>query len=239
MENKTKKRIGFWAVSIGILVLYLLALKLLHPTKKATFVLQGIGALVQTAVAVLAIWGNQIRALLVGPKLIIELDSPRGQRTFYSGDETPVRYFHLKVSNRRSGAPAINTQVILLSITSPNKYNNQKLLPVCGRLPFPWKFGGGRPYSIIGPVDYCDLGRLPQNGDFELLVERYNVVRDFVLIRGKQEATIEVMAIASNGQSAPEKFRIFWDGEWPENEDEVTTHIKIDHLTKRDKKKDC
>ena len=239
MENKTKKRIAFWAVSISILLLYFLAINLLHPTKKATFVLQGMGALVQTAVAVLAIWGNQIKALLVGPKLILELDSPRGQQTYYSEDKTPVRYFHLKVHNKRGGAPAINTQVILLSITSPNRYDNLEFLPVNGRLPFPWKFGGGRPYSIIGPDDYCDLGRLPQNGDFELLVERYNVVKDFLLIGRNQETTIEVMAIAANGQSDPVKFRIFWDGEWPENNDDVMKHITIAPLSKRIKKADC
>ena len=227
MENKTKKKALFLCVSIIVLLIYFLALTLFHPTKKATFFLQGIGALVQAAVAILAIWGNQLRALLVGPKLIVELDSPKGQRTYYTGDNTPVRYFHLKVQNRRGGTPAIDTQVILLSIVPPNKNDNQKAILINGRLPFPWKFGHNRPYSIIGPEDFCDLGRLPQGGEFELLVEGFNVVKDFLRVGMNQRTSVEIMAIASNGQSNPLKLDIFWDGEWPESDEDVTRHIEI------------
>ena len=227
MENKIKKRILFWCLSIIVLILYFLALTLFYPTKKATFFLQGAGALVQAAVAVLAIWGNQLRALLVGPKLVVELDNPKGQLTYYSEDKTPVRYFHLRIHNKRSGTPAINTQVILLSIVPPNKDGDRKKIPINGRLPFPWKFGQGIPYSIIGPDDYVDLGRLSKDGEFELQAAAWNLVKGYLRVGMNQRTTVEIMAIASNGQSNPLKLDIFWDGEWPESDDDVTRHVEI------------
>jgi hypothetical protein len=232
MENEkwplVRRKFFYLIAFVFILIIYLLIVFIAHPTKVATLYLQGFTAFAQTVIAVSAIWGNEIKALFFGPKLILDLDSPKGQRTYYTEDKTPVRYFHLRVQNKRSGAPAINTQVILLSIVPPNKYDNHKPIRINGRLPFPWKFGQGRPFSIIGPEDYCDLGRLPENGVFELLVEGYNVVRDFLLVGVNQRTTVEIMAIASNGQSNPLTLDISWDGEWPVSDDEVTRHIKIE-----------
>jgi len=225
MENEKRalrrRKFRYILVFTVILIIYLLIVLIVHPSKKATLLLGGFAAFFQTVVAVSAIWGNEIRALFLGPNLELSLDNPKGQRTYYTEDKTPVRYFHLKVHNKRPGAPAVNTQVILLSIIPPDKCTDQEPVHVNGRLAFPWKFGGGRPFSIIGPDDYCDLGRLPENGNFEVLVTPYNVVKDFLTLKRNQRTTVEIMAIASNGQSNRLTLNIFWD-------DEVTEHIVIE-----------
>jgi hypothetical protein len=258
MENERwplwRSKLYYVLVFVLILIVDLLIVFCAHPPKRATLLLQGLTVFVQILIAVFAIWGNQIRALFSGPKLVLSLDRPEGQLTHLREEPPrPVRYFHLKVENKRKGTAATKTQVILYSIVPPYKEDAPKPLAVNGRLPFPWKFKGDKSkvcnveavvYSVIGPKDYCDLARLIKGSKvLELQAERWMLVENFLDIRGGQRTTVEAIAIAENGQSNLLTLDIFWDGVWPGEEDEhVTEHIKIEPsrpLSKRKKKADC
>jgi hypothetical protein len=239
----------------GIFIIYLLIVLIAHPSKMATLYLGGFAAFFQTVIAVSAIWGNEIRALFLGPDLRLTLDRSDGQITKLRPDNLPARYFHLRVHNRRKGTPATKAQVILYSILPPHTEGAPEPLVINGRLPFPWKFRGGDPdpqirflepvmYSVIGPDDYCDLARLIKGSEvLELQAEHWMLVADFLNVRGGQKTTVEAIAIAENGQSNLLTLDIFWDGVWPGEENEhVTEHIKIEPsrpLSKRKKKADC
>jgi hypothetical protein len=223
-----RRKLSYVLAFFVILLIDLLIVLLIHPTKTATLLLQGLTVFVQTVIAVSAVWGNEIRALFFGPKLVLSLDCEEGQLTHTNTDRKLIRYFHLRVQNKRVGTPAIDTQVILNSIVPPHKEGTPKPLAINGRLPFPWKFGQGRPYSIIGPDDFCDLAKLPEGGKLEVAAERWMLVENALDIQSGEKTTVEIIAIAVNGQSKPLKLDIFWDGQWPESDEEVTKHIKIE-----------
>lgn len=252
-----------------VLLVDLLIIFFTHPAKKATLLLQGLTVFVQILIAVFAIWGNQIRALFSGPKLVLSLDRPEGQITKLNIPENkcsaaiaaikpgttalPARFFHLRVQNKRKGTPATRTQVILYSIVRPHKAGDPQPLDINGRLPFPWKFRGGDPnphirfkdavmYSVIGPDDYCDLAMLTADKRFRLRAEPWNLVDEYLEIKSGEKTTVEAIAIAENAQSNLLTLNISWDGIWPEEEGQVTEHVKIEQsrpLSKRKKKADC
>jgi len=273
MENEKwtlrRRKLRYILVFIVILVIDMLIVIYAHPSKKATLYLGGFTAFFQTVIAVSAIWGNEIRALFLGPKLVLSLDRPEGQITkLISKNESPAgfvaiklpptalpaRFFHLRVQNKRKGAPATRTQVILFSIVRPHKAGDPKALSINGRLPFPWKFRGGDSdpqirfkdavmYSVIGPDDYCDLAMLTADGHFLLRAEHWMLVDEYLEIKSGEKTTVEAIAIAENAQSNLLTLDISWDGVWPGEEDEhVTEHIKIEPsrpLSKRKREVDC
>lgn len=51
--------------------------------------LQGFNAFWQTVIAISAIRGNEIKALFLGPKLVLELDRPRSQAGCQGGKYWP------------------------------------------------------------------------------------------------------------------------------------------------------
>jgi len=249
-----RSRLYYLLVFTLILLVDLLIVFCTHPPKKATLLLQGLTVFVQILVAAAAIWGNTLRALFSGPKLVLSLDRAEGQLTHLREQaRRPVRYFHLKVENKRKGTAASKTQVILYSIVPPHTEDIPKPLAINGRLPFPWKFKGNKSrvcnveavvYSVIGPNDYCDLARLVEGDEFlELLAEGWTLIEDFLKLRGGQKTTIEAIAIAENAQSNLLTLDISWDGVWPGEKDEhVIEHIKIEPsppLSKRKPKEDC
>jgi hypothetical protein len=242
----------YWLVVFALfLSADLLIVFCVHPPKKATMLLQGLIVFVQVLVATAAIWGDTIRAIFSGPKLVLSLDRPEGQLTHLR--EQPrrfVRYFHLKVENKRAGKAATKTQVILYSILPPHKEGTPKPLAINGRLPFPWKFKGDKSrvcnveaivYSVIGPNDYCDLARLIKDDThLELLAEGWTLIEDFLKLEAGQKTTVEAIAIAENAQSNLLTLDISWDGVWPgETDEHVIEHIKIERsrpLSKRKQK---
>jgi len=255
MDNEKKalrKRKCLYIFAFGaILFGYLLIVFCIRPPKTATLLLGAFAAFFQTVIAVSAIWGNEIRALFLGPKLELSLDRREGQLTHLrEPNRRAVRYFHLKVENERKGTAATKTQVILYSIVPPYEKDAPEPLAVNGRLPFPWKFKGNKAqvcnveavvYSVIGPHDYCDLARLIEGSEFlEVLAEPWTLIEDFLKLRRGQKTTVKAIAIAENAQSNLLTLNISWDGVWPgEKDDHVTDHIKIDvaePLSKRKRK---
>jgi hypothetical protein len=232
------KRIGFWVIFLAALLFIILMPKIFHQGKRVGLYLQAIGVCASTAIAIFAIWGEQIRARFFGPKLVLSLDRKEGQLTHFRENNKPVRFFHLRVQNKRKGTLATKTQVILSSIVRPHKEGTPKPLAINGRLPFPWKFRGGDPdpnirflesvmYSVIGPDDYCDLALLAIDGDLTLRAEPWKLIEDFLVIKRGENTTVEIIAIAENGQSNLLSLNIFWDGIWPVSDEDAPSHVII------------
>src|SRR6266480_1936689 len=77
-----------------------------------SLVIQTIGVVGTLAIAALAIWGEQIRHRVAGPKLSLRLHDPEGGLTTWT-NSTKVRYYHLYVENRRPHAPATRVKVMM------------------------------------------------------------------------------------------------------------------------------
>ena len=209
-------------------------------SRKAGLLIQAIGVAASAVIALFAIMGEQIRARFFGPKLALTLFKPQGEITYNVSrsdqERIPVRYYHFKVVNKRKGLVAQNVQVVLLSIDSPYKGGENQLTSLGGRLPFPWAFRERTAgleeklyYSNIGADDLCDLACL-EEGEREklrILADPWQVITDQVLIGPNQKAVIEAVAVADNAQSNRIRLELFWDGQWPENDDDALEHIVI------------
>jgi hypothetical protein len=237
---ETKKRIikiGKWLLFFAVILFVLLLPAIFLHTKKVALYLQAIGVCASSIIAIFAIWGEQIRARFLGPKLVLSLFKPEGEETFVShanNEFTPIRYYHLKVENKRKGLIAQNVQVILLSIDSPDKGGKNKITSLGGRLPFPWSFR--QPikgmeeksyYSNIGPDDLCDLANMEKGEKLKILAARWHIIIDQLLIGANQKAVIEAVAVADNTQSNRIKLEISWDGQWPKDDADAPNHIII------------
>ncbi len=128
-----------------------------------------IAALGTWAIAIIAIWGESIKSHFGGPKLEIALLDPEGKITTF-GDGTPVRYYHLTISNKRRWNQAHNVRVVICKITKPaadKSFTHEE--PLSGPLQLHWQFPFVHPqYPTIGPDDICDLGFLKKGEHFEL-----------------------------------------------------------------------
>ncbi len=229
------KRLAFWGILLVALLFIVLMPMLFPKCGRVGLYLQAIGVGISTLIVISAIWGEQIRARFFGPKLFLSLLKPEGEETFISNAEnTPVRYYHLKVENKRKGLIAKNVQVVLLSINSPYKGGENKTTTIGGRLPFPWSFREKIKgledriyYSNIGPDDICDLACLIKGGVLTILAAEWNLIKDQVRLAANQKASVEAVAIADNAQSNRLALEISWDGRWPENDPDALNHIVI------------
>ena len=76
------------------------------------------GVLGTWALAAVAIWGDPIRASLIGPRLKLRLLNAHSDRQ--DTNHGPARFYHLAVSNSRRFAPAKNLRVVLTGIARPD-----------------------------------------------------------------------------------------------------------------------
>ena len=130
----------------------------------------GVGTI---AVAILAIWGDQIRHRLgLGPRLTLLLDDPLGELIDISegtGIRTPARYYHLRVRNSHGWSQATNVRVVITGLAKPAADGSMVPQPLSGPLQLMWRFSSYHPsYSIVGPDDICDLGFLKRGQNFVL-----------------------------------------------------------------------
>ncbi len=66
-------------------------------------------------VAVVAIWGDWIKAHFAGPKVTVSLRDNHGDLNV-KGDGLKTIYYHLTVRNRRSWSPARSVRVLVVGI---------------------------------------------------------------------------------------------------------------------------
>jgi hypothetical protein len=83
---------------------------------------QGVGVVATLLLAVLAIWGESLRARFTGPRLTVRLFKVDGELT-QLGTGAPARYYHLRVENLRP------SDIILYRGRYPGNASSKQ--PVC------------------------------------------------------------------------------------------------------------
>ncbi|HVN97274.1 MAG TPA: hypothetical protein VMT62_12670 [Syntrophorhabdaceae bacterium] len=176
--------------------------------------------------AFIAIWGDRIRSKWSGPKLRLFVLNSTGEVN-PSSDGAPVRYYHLRVTNDRKGAPARNVRVMLTKILQLKVGGRPVDRSFSGPLQLTWQFPAFHPQtSSIGPDDVCDLGNIMQGRSFALTP--YVVPNNFAgYVGANEEILVEVVAIADNGQSEPINIKIAWDGGWSDDDVEMRRHLVV------------
>jgi len=194
-------------------------------------VAQWVGAVGSIVVAILAIWGERIRTLLcLGPKLILELHDPMGERVPIQNNSQVVgcgRWYHLRVSNKHKWTKAANVRIVIIELTKPAADGNFIRQPLSGPLQLMWRFSHFHTlFSNVGPDDYCDLGSIYQNGDFTLTPFVFPGNFEGTL-KANQKMRVMVQAHADNAESEPLSIEISWDGIWKDGDLEMSQHLVV------------
>ncbi len=191
---------------------------------------QWTSAFLSAVIAILAIWGDPIRAWLAGPMLEVSLLTPDGERTKWTGpgiEPKWTRFYHLRVTNKRRSAPAKNVRVVLTGLARTSADQAFAIVPLSGSLQLTWQFPGISPqYPVVGPDHSCDLGHVESDSGFSLSM--YVTPNNFQgKIRGNERMRVEIRAVADNGESKPLILEVAWDGNWSEDTVEMRRHLIV------------
>jgi len=199
---------------------------LLAPEKKPSLILQAVGILLSSIIAVTAIWGEHIRGSFAGPKLDLCLRNDKGDLTCVTNGAA-VRYYHLRVLNRRSASIARNTRVQIITLQREEKGTWTPKQETYGVEP-QWVFSDSSPKNIAYDA-LCDIVSVYESGDcwISSYIRPNNVD---LLIKAGKKVRIEAVAVAENGKSNVLTLEIFWDGSWSKDDNEMKGHLKIKEL---------
>ena len=191
-------------------------------------VAQIFAALGTVSVAILAIWGEGVRAWIAGPKLELELNDAKGDLIPY-GDGRKTYYYHLKVRNVRKWSPARSTRIMVVGIQKQSAdgafYPESHIAP----LPLRWSHQQFHELSpTVGPDDVCDLGHVDRDADrFQL--EVFYWPNNFAgHVKKGESMRVSIVASAHNGEMKhPLELEISWNGKWDPDPSIMERHLVI------------
>jgi len=180
------------------------------------------------AVAILAIWGDQVRDCLKGPRLELSLVTPRGDLTVRV-DGRKVYYFHLRVKNRPGRNAATGVRVLLQGLSRRTPSGAFVREPQVYPIQLIWTpMEIGEVERTVLHESICDFGFIDQQdldfypalvlapGNFRGIVQKGECVR-FEIVAAGQNVFSPLTAI----------FEVSWDGQWTENQEEFQRHLVI------------
>ena len=192
---------------------------------------QIIAAIGTVSVAILAIWGDRVRALLVGPKIKIALRSPRGNLTFTQDDKNVV-YYHISVTNQRTWSPARNLVIKLTKIESKAADGTYQPVSLVHQLQFTWAHPQFHEISpTVTSSDMCDFGLLAEGaGHFQ--PSFYVMPNDFGgYVQKGQSTRFTITATADNYHSkTPLIIEVAWDGVWTDDTEALMRHLVVQEV---------
>jgi len=174
-------------------------------------------------VAILAIWGDQVRARLAPPKIKLQLHTFRGTPALLTipgvnmpGGGKRARYYHLKAVN--VGRLTVqNCRVLLTGISKRGA--DGKYTPTAFPVPFPFVWSGEEPAPeavTITTERVFDFGFVTEGSDvYQPRLRSAPNTFDGAVRRG-EAVRYELVVDASNyGSPTPHVFEVTWDGEYP------------------------
>lgn len=179
-------------------------------------------------VAILAIWGEKVRAAIAGPKLELKLRDARGDLTFRANQKRTV-YYHIKLTNKRRWSPAKRVRVLVTGIEKRRPDGTYFPEPLIAPLQLTWvspQFHELLP--TIATSDVCDLGFLDEDAQ-RFTISLYDVPNNFRgYVEPGQSMRVSIVASAHNYESkSPLALEISWDGMWSSDMDELQRHLVI------------
>lgn len=197
-------------------------------------IIQLLSAIGSILVAIIAIWGDWLKAKLTPPKLKIVLLNTRGELTTFSSTGERVIYYHLKVVNSRPWAIAKNCKVILMAISKElpsGEFQNQ---PLNTTPSFIWTPAEVTPQAITLVKEQAfDFGCVGEESYFFRPV--LNIMPNNFQGYVKQDQKIRFSLQVSADNYVTEKNQVFevaWDGNWSNNLDEMMSHLTIREIVK-------
>ncbi len=191
--------------------------------------IQFITAIGTIAVAIIAIWGDWVKAKLIPPLLKINLLNTRGELTKYSGSGTPVIFYHLKVINSRPWSIAKNCRVLLKEIRIELPNGQFKSLALNSNPSFKWTPAESTPQAINLVKEHAfDFGSLAQ-GSTTFNPEINIIPNNFQgYLSAGQKVRYSLQPTADNYLSENyQVFEVAWNGHWSNDLDVMSRNLII------------
>jgi hypothetical protein len=183
---------------------------------------QVVGAIGTMLAVIVALFGAQLRRLLLRPRLDIGIGRKRGVpfAECAGGGDKPARWYHLHVSNPRRWPPISSVSVILYRIEWRD--GDGRFKPAWeGALPVPWRYPDTMEKTPdIGFARDCDLCVITFDGPTDpvlrLTLGSYAGIEDrHTTYRGKTELRLALKARGLETDSRSIRVRLDWDGKGP------------------------
>lgn len=197
----------------------------------ADLVVKIVAAAGTITVAVLAVWGDKIRARFAGPNIELALRDARGNLTT-RGDGGKVAYYHIVVTNRRRWSPAKNVRLLLTGIQTRAADGRYAPERVVHAVQLTWQFPRFHELSpTITAVDMCDFGSLGER-ESAFVPSLYITPNDFPgLVRPGESKRFLIVASADNFYSkVPLVLEVSWDGKWTADTEELMKHLVVSEV---------
>jgi hypothetical protein len=182
-------------------------------------VINGCTALGTIAVAILAIWGEQIRQLVAGPKLTLVPHNLSGT-IVNTTDGKPWIFYHLKVVNSKYILNAKNCRVNLTHLYIKNAIGTFSEVELTVPLTFVWSPAEiTPPYINILKENVLDFGKFNfENGMFLPILLSYTTNFNGVIRRPGGVIRYALEIISDNYVSKkPQIFQVSWNGQISED----------------------
>lgn len=205
-----------------------------------------LGSIGSILVAIIAIWGEWIRSMFLGPQLSLVPHNFRGNVT--TATETDIRtgsiirkytviYYHLRVENSRRWAVAKNCRVLLREVYKREPNGEFRRLPLVVPLHYVWSPAEWSPaLKSVSDNEVLDFGSISEisnrfnpkfyvtSANFEGYVKANEVIRYGLSI------------VADNFVSPNlQIFEVGWNGKFSENLDEMSRNLNIKEVTDMNK----
>lgn len=189
-------------------------------------------ALGTVGVAIMAIWGNWVRARFAAPKIELSLRDTRGDLTVRS-DGLKEIYHHVTVRNRRRWSPAEAVRVLVVGLAKRRPDGSYMAESLVTPLQLTWAFPTFHELlpTIAGAPDTCDFVALDERSG-QLRLSLYILPNNFRgFIKGGQAMRATLVAAAHNAKSEPLVLEVSWDGQWSADLEEMQRHLVIKEVT--------
>ena len=182
--------------------------------------------------AVIALWGDQLRKRIWPPKLRLGILSTEGEEAQVGDDRRPARFYHLKVTNERRSSPARRVQVYLLQVEIP-RADGEFQGAWAGAVPIRWRLQEFHPLARdIGPAADCDLCSVVRASDAvqNNQLRLYPLVAPHTMQTVFEQATrlrLTFQAQAIEADSKLLRVEITWNGEWADDARRMAGHLVV------------
>jgi hypothetical protein len=203
-------------------------------------IIPGLVAIGTIAVAVLAIWGDWVRAKLAPARLTIEPhtltgDSAQVIRQADGGIQRREQayFYHLKIVNKRPWITPRNCRVLLKAMTKRGP--DQLFHPIPMSVPGQYVWAPSEITPPVVSIEYeqiLDFGRIVE-GDPVFMPVLYSYSFNFQGGVHSGEAIRYSLQIVSDKFVSRnyQVFEVSWDGAWSSNREQMQAHLVIREIT--------